>query len=87
MQNQNSQGAITLKELLDLGKSIRAYINTFQEPFIDEKGVKIYEWENDKEVRFKAITDRRREGDNCHSTSPTEMIITLINQEKDKGIL
>lgn len=76
---QNSQGAITLKELLDLGKSIRNYIRNFQEPFVDEKGAKIYEWENDAKVRFRVITDRRREGDNCHSTSPTEMIITFYS--------
>lgn len=76
---ENSQGYIKLEELLNLGKSIRDYNNLFKKPFIDEKGGKVYEWENEKEVRFRAITDTRREGDNCHSTSPSEIIITFYS--------
>lgn len=76
---QNSQGAITLKELLDLGKSIRAYINTFQEPFIDKKGAKIYEWENDKKVRFRVIVDKQKGGPQLPLSPSDEVIITFYS--------
>ena len=57
----NSQGQITIEELLNLGNSIREYLKVFKEPFIDTEGkqtAKIYEWENDEGIRFRAITDR-----------------------------
>ncbi|MDO7253079.1 hypothetical protein [Helicobacter cappadocius] len=78
---QNSQGAITLKELLDLGKSIRAYIDKFQEPFIDKDNRKIYEWENEKGVRFRTIIDKiRGEGLHIAPLSPSnEVIITFYS--------
>ncbi|WP_236096422.1 hypothetical protein [Helicobacter sp. MIT 11-5569] len=55
---ENSEGQITIEELLNLGNSIREYLKAFKEPFIDEKEAKIYEWENDKGIRFRAITDK-----------------------------
>ncbi|RAX59333.1 hypothetical protein CCZ01_00950 [Helicobacter monodelphidis] len=55
---KNSEGQITLEELLSLGNSIREYLKVFKEPFIDEKEAKIYEWENNKGIRFRAITDK-----------------------------
>lgn len=76
---QTSQGAITLKELLDLGKSIRNYISTFQEPFIDEKGAKIYEWENEKKVRFRAIVDSPMGGSQPPLSPSDEVIITFYS--------
>ncbi|PAF48814.1 hypothetical protein BKH41_04080 [Helicobacter sp. 12S02232-10] len=42
---------------MNLGKSIREYIKLFKEPLIDEKGAKIYEWENQEGVRFRTIAD------------------------------
>lgn len=53
-----SEGEITIQELLNLGNSIREYLKNFDEPFIDENGARIYEWENDKGVRFRVITDK-----------------------------
>ena len=54
----NSEGQIGLEELLNLGNSIREYLKNFKEPFIDEKGAKIYEWENKENIRFRVITDK-----------------------------
>ncbi|MDO7253077.1 hypothetical protein [Helicobacter cappadocius] len=76
---QNSQGAITLKELLDLGKSIRKYIATFKEPFIDEKGAKIYEWENEKGVRFRSVVDNQMGGPQLPLSPSDEVIITFYS--------
>lgn len=78
---KGSYGHITLEELLNLGKFIRNYIDKFKKPFIDKNEAKIYEWENEKAVRFRVITDKiKREG---HSNTPLspfdETIITFYS--------
>ncbi|BAM12651.1 hypothetical protein HCN_1452 [Helicobacter cinaedi PAGU611] len=55
---ENSKGEIKLQELLDIGHSLREYLKNFSKPFIDEKGAKIYEWENKEGIRFRTIVDR-----------------------------
>ena len=54
---KGSEGEITLEELLNLGNTLREYLKIFKEPFIDKKGGKVFEWENDKGVRFRAVID------------------------------
>lgn len=54
---ENSKGQITIEELLNLGNSIREYLKVFDEPFIDQDGRKIYEWQDDKGVRFRLVSD------------------------------
>ncbi|MBX7491277.1 hypothetical protein [Helicobacter turcicus] len=77
---KGSEGETTLEELLNLGNSLRVYLKNFDEPFIDEKEAKIYEWENKEKVRFRAIADRiRGEGDNCHSSPSNDIIITFYS--------
>ncbi|WP_276881942.1 hypothetical protein [Campylobacter cuniculorum] len=55
---QESEGQITIGELLNLGNSIREYLKIFKEPFIDERNGKIFEWENNENVRFRAVADK-----------------------------
>ena len=75
-----SEGEVNIEELLNLGNSLREYINVFEEAFIDKNGAKIYEWQNEENVRFRAVADKlRREGDNCHSTSPNDIIISFYS--------
>ncbi|PAF42177.1 hypothetical protein [Helicobacter sp. 11S03491-1] len=76
---KNSEGFITLEELLDLGKSIREYTKLFQEPFIDSKGAKIYEWENDKRVRFRVVVDIQRGGLQLPLSLSDNVIITFYS--------
>ena len=54
-----SEGQITIEELLNLGKSIREYLKIFKEPFLEDenKSAKLFEWENNKGVRFRAVVD------------------------------
>lgn len=59
---KGSEGEITLEELLNIGNSLRKYLERFNEPFIDERGAKIYEWENKENVRFRVVTDIQRGG-------------------------
>lgn len=54
---KGSKGEISLEELLNLGNSLREYLKIFKEPFIDKKGGKVFEWENEKRVRFRAVID------------------------------
>ena len=53
-----SEGEITINELLNLGNSLREYLKNFKEPFVDSDKRKIYEWENDNGIRFRAVSDR-----------------------------
>ena len=59
---KGAEGEITLEELLNLGNSIREYLKVFKEPFIDDKGAKIYEWENTEKTRFRAVVSKITEG-------------------------
>ena len=69
---KGSEGEISLEELLNIGNSLRTYLNTFKEPFIDDKGAKIYEWENDKGIRFRVVAATKKADtspcDNCTAT-------------------
>ncbi|QOR03931.1 hypothetical protein [Campylobacter cuniculorum] len=70
---------------MNLGNSIRAYLKIFKEPFMDEKGGKVFEWENNNRVRFRAVTDKiKGEGDNFHSTPSDELIITFYSDRNLK---
>ena len=66
---KGSEGEVNIEELLNLGNSLREYINVFEEAFIDKNGAKIYEWKNDKGVRFRAIADKVPESVATHLAS------------------
>lgn len=59
---KGAEGEITLEELLNLGNSMREYLKTFREPFIDDKGAKIYKWENTEKIRFRAVVSKITDG-------------------------
>lgn len=73
---KGSEGEITIEELVNLGNSLRGYLKNFQEPFIDEKGAKIYEWEIEG-VRFRAVVSKRQVRVRDTTASQTH---TLTNQ-------
>ncbi|PAF46763.1 hypothetical protein BKH41_08620 [Helicobacter sp. 12S02232-10] len=74
----DSQGHIKLEELLNLGNFIRKYTKVFQEPFIDHKGGKIYEWENQEKIRFRVVVGRVGSGTDL-PTYTHEQIITFYS--------
>ncbi|MBX7491224.1 hypothetical protein [Helicobacter turcicus] len=77
---KGSEGEITLEELLNLGNSLRVYLKNFNEAFIDKNGAKIYEWENDDEVRFRVITDIDEQGHTSTTFhSSNEIIISFYS--------
>ena len=74
---KGSEGEITIEELLNIGNYLREYLKVFKEPFIDDKGAKIYEWENDDKTRFRIVSDRRADMSPCDNCTATH---TLTNQ-------
>ena len=79
--DKESEGAISISELLNLGKYIREYLAIFKEPFIEkEGGRKIYEWQNDEDVRFRVVVDKiRGEGLDVPLSSSKDVIITYYS--------
>ena len=74
------EGEITLEELLNLGNSIREYLKTFKEPFIDNKGGKVYEWENTEKTRFRVAVDKYKGEGLIPPLSPfADVIITFYS--------
>ena len=55
MKDESAEGYITKNELLNMGERIREYLAKYKEPFIDEKGGHIYEWQNERGERFRAV--------------------------------
>ena len=54
---KDSEGYITIEELLNLGNFIKEYLKIFETPFLDQDGRKIYEWQDENGVRFRVVTD------------------------------
>ena len=64
MKDESAEGYITKNELLNMGERIREYLAKYKEPFIDEKGGHIYEWQNERGERFRAVIGKiKREQD------------------------
>ena len=77
---KGADGEITLEELLNLGNSMREYLKTFGEPFRDDKGGKVYEWQNDNGVRFRIAVDKYKGEGLIPPLSPfADVIITFYS--------
>ena len=64
MKDESAEGYVTKNELLNMGERIREYLAKYKEPFIDEKGGHIYEWQNERGERFRAVIGKiKREQD------------------------
>lgn len=82
---KGSEGYITIEELLNLGNSIREYLKNFGEPFIENNRRKLYEWQDENEVRFRAVVDKvRGEGLDVPLSSSNEIIITYYSDRNAK---
>ena len=61
---KDSEGYITIDELLNLGNSMREYLKIFKEPYLEDKDKtgRVFEWQNKEMVRFRVAIDDREEG-------------------------
>ena len=80
---QGSEGEITLEELLNIGNSIREYLKIFKEPFDDGRGGKVFEWENNKGVRFRIATDKIKGEGLIPPLSPSDEIIITFYSDRN----
>ncbi|MDD7323870.1 MAG: hypothetical protein SOU37_05025, partial [Campylobacter lanienae] len=82
LTDKTKSGYITNEELVNLGNSLREYIKINKEPFIDNNGARIYEWENREGVRFRVVADSsRRDATTAELPQPraTDDIITFYS--------
>ena len=59
LDDENKAGFVTKEELLNLGENVRNFIKEYKEPFVNKKNARIYEWEDDKGVRFKLVVSNK----------------------------
>jgi len=60
LRDENKVGYVKDTELLNLGENIRAFIKKYKEPFMDKRGARIYEWQDENGIRFRVVVDNRR---------------------------
>ena len=80
--DKGAEGEITLEELLNLGNSIRKYLRIFKEPYLEDKNKtgKVYEWQDDKGVRFRVAIDKHKGEGLIPPLSPfADVIITFYS--------
>ena len=86
-RNDKEQGYISQDELLNLGQNLRKYLAKHKEPFIDKNGARLYEWENEAGVRFRAVVGNTNKAGKDPATKaeskdlslPTQRIITFYS--------
>ena len=83
----NQQGHLTQKELLNAGQYIREYLAKHKEPFIDERGARIYEWENKEGDRFRivAMSDEKQEGARLTAPLSQPLVSDIITFYSDRN--
>ena len=59
LDDESKAGFVTKEELLNLGENVRNFIKEHKEPFANKKNARIYEWEDDKGVRFKLVVSNK----------------------------
>ena len=83
LRDENKVGYVKDTELLNLGENIRAFIKKYEEPFIDKRGARIYEWQDENGVRFRVVVDNRR-GNGQTPPPASESIITFYSDRNLK---
>ena len=83
------EGYITQQELLNMGKNIREYLAKHKTPFIDEKGARLYEWENEAGERFRIVVDNIKASGSGTTPQlprpPADDIITFYSDRNAKN--
>ena len=62
LDDESKEGFVTKEELLNLGKNVRKFIKEYKEPFINDRKARLYEWEDDKGVRFRLVVGNKTAG-------------------------
>ena len=62
LDDENKEGFVTKEELLNLGENVRKFIKEHKEPFVNKRNARIYEWEDDRGVRFRLVVGNETAG-------------------------
>ena len=62
LDDESKEGFVTKEELLNLGENVRKFIKEHKEPFINDRKARLYEWEDDKGVRFRLVVGNETAG-------------------------
>ena len=85
-----AKGAVTQQEVMSIGESVREYIKKYKEPFVDNDGGKIYEWQDKDEVRFRvAVYDKIKKSVGAGSTTritTTDAYESIITFYSDRNL-
>ena len=86
----SAKGAVTQQEVMGIGKSVREYIKKYKEPFVDNDGGKIYEWQDKDGVRFRvAVYDKIKKSVGAGSTTritTTDAYESIITFYSDRNL-
>lgn len=81
--NPTDKGYVSLDELLNLGASLREFSKIFKKPFTDDKGGKIYEWQNNDGVRFRVAIDKVKWEGLIPPLSPSDYAIISFYSDRN----
>ena len=59
MEDESAEGYVTQNELLNVGKNMREYLAKYEEPFINKRNARIYEWQDERGVRFRLVASNK----------------------------
>jgi len=62
LEDTTKEGYVTKQELLNMGENMRKFIKEYKEPFINDRKARLYEWEDDKGVRFRLVVGNETAG-------------------------
>ena len=86
----SAKGAVTQQEVMSIGESVRGYIKKYKEPFVDNDGGKIYEWQDKDGVRFRvAVYDKIKKSVGAGSTTritTTDAYESIITFYSDRNL-
>lgn len=83
LSDESGEGYVSKSELLDLGENIRKYLAKYKEPFIDEKGGHIYEWVDDRGVKFRAVIGKAKREQDVPAITST---LKSADEAAEKGL-
>ena len=88
LDDESKEGFVTKEELLNLGKNVRKFIKEYKEPFINDRKARLYEWEDDKGVRFRLVVGNKTAGtpytDELPQPAVSDDIITFYSDRNLK---
>lgn len=88
--DSGAKGEITLNELLNIGNSMRAYMEKFKEPYLENKDKtgKVFEWQDNQGTRFRVAIDTKETKNGMEGLIPplSHSDTTIISFYSDRNI-